>query len=113
MSLKQSLDNSITKVINHFIDLISLKYNLDKEQLLVDWTSQSDEATTPKTVSSKSVSSKSVLDPEYLLKCKKPELKNLCKQRGLRSTGTKAQLIFLPTGKRTPSQKEKEFSKEK
>jgi len=120
MSLTKSLNQVITTTIKQYIKIISSKYNLDPAKLLADWQNEnkskevtSKEVTskevTSKEVTSKEVTSKEVtskeeknhepIDPVYILQCKKPELKALCKNRGLPCTGTKAVLIGHLQGK--------------
>ena len=105
MSLKQTLDEAIGNIFNNYVKLIAEKYTLDKSELLALWNSDkmSSYAPDPKIRE---------LDPVYLLKCKKPELKALCKQKGVRCTGTKAQLIsFLQGGSSTKETSTKKTSK--
>jgi hypothetical protein len=91
MSLKQTLDEAIGNIFNNYVKLIAEKYTLDKSELLALWNSDKMQSNVP-------IPKIKELDPEYLLKCKKPELKALCKQKGVRCTGTKAQLISLLRG---------------
>lgn len=103
MSLKQTLDNTIAKTINDYTQLIAKTYNLDATKLLELWNNGSTVAASEE----KSEEKSDELDPVYLLKCKKPELQALCKQRGVRSTGTKAQLIGYLQGKKPESSSKK------
>ena len=132
MSLTKSLNQVITNTIKQYIEVISSKYDLDQSKLLSDW--QKHQSESPKNVT-KSVTKESPknvtknvtksetksetkeishepLDPVYILQCKKPELKALCKQRGLPCTGTKAVLIGHLQGK-VPEKKAKDASKTK
>ena len=99
MSLKQILDKTITKTINDYTQLIAKTYNLDATALLKIWNNGEN------LVVAQCEEKCEELDPVYLLKCKKPELKALCKQRGVRSTGTKAQLIGYLQGRKPDSAK--------
>ena len=110
MSLKQTLDNAIDKTIKDYAQLIAKTYNLDADKLLELWNNGAKKST--KKIESESETKTSAdLDPVYLLKCKKPELQALCKKRGVRSTGTKAQLIGYLQGKEpTSSSKSKKSS---
>jgi hypothetical protein len=108
MSLSQTLTNTVDNVVHKFIQNISNKYGLDYNNLLQDWGSDNFNIvnnTTPDT------NDKDDLDPVYLLKCLKPELIALCKARGLRTTGTKTELITsLQQNKKTDVIVEKKVS---
>ncbi len=110
MSLKQTLDVTIKKVITEYTQLIANTYNLDTNKLLGLWN---DSQSSSESVTQPNDPSEEKLDPVYLFKCKKPELKLLCKQRGLRCTGTKAQLIGYLHGKKPTSTTTKVSSKTK
>ena len=119
MSLTKSLNQVITNTIKQYIEVISSKYDLDQSKLLSDW--QNHQSESPKNVTKESPkspkseikeNSHEPLDPVYILQCKKPELKALCKQRGLPCTGTKAVLIGHLQGK-VPEKKAKAASKTK
>jgi len=110
MSLKQTLDKSIGNIIKEYTKLIADTYNLDSEKLMELWEDSSsvgcdaDDPPPPPPPPPSQPKEPEELDPVYLLKCKKPELKALCKKRGVRCTGTKAQLIGYLQGK-SPSTK--------
>ena len=81
MSLKQTLEKTIENVIDNYAKVIADTYNLDKKKLLALWDDSaqtSEEKTEEKTVQ-KSEEKTEELDPVYLIKCKKPELKALCR----------------------------------
>jgi len=86
MSLSQSVSKTLDNAIHKFIENIANKYSLDSKELLHDWeygVGNTERVCSPD----------KELDPIYLLKCLKPELIALCKARGVRSTGTKTELI--------------------
>ena len=95
MSLNQSVTESVNKAIDSFIDKISSKYDLDIDDLKNIWNGKS----TTKTKSQEIPE----LDQDQLLKAKKPELQAMCRQRGVKSTGTKVQLIGYLLGKEVPT----------
>ena len=114
MSLKQTLDQTIGNIINEYAKLIADTYDLDSGKLLALWDDSKSPCHKIPQSSSQPQEESEDLDPIYLLKCKKPELKALCKKRGVRCTGTKAQLIGYLQGKEpTPAKKSKAKSKAK
>ena len=97
MSLNQTVTKAVNEVINNFIQQISSKYDLDPNDLLQMWDCNS---TLTKVVPKKSVvtdipSATDDIDENALLQYKKPEIQALCRQSGLKCTGTKEQLIAL------------------
>ena len=116
MSLTKSLEKVITDTIKQYIEVIASKYGLDSNKLLADWhTNQGVEVNQGVQGNIKEVTETGKfdkLDAVYILKCKKPELKALCKQRGLPCTGTKAVLIGHLQGK-APVAKAKRKAKTK
>jgi len=87
MSLSQTVSKTLDNAIHKFIENIANKYSLDSKELLHEWEYGTGNSRTTNESSDKE------LDPVYLLKCLKPELIALCKARGVRSTGTKTELI--------------------
>ena len=113
MSLKQTLEKTIENAIDKYAKVIADTYNLDKKKLLALWDDS--EKSSVQTSVQTSEEKFEELDPVYLIKCKKPELKALCKMRGVRCTGTKAQLIGYLQGKvhvSTPKKAKKDSKKE-
>lgn len=97
MSLNQTVTKAINEVIANFVQQISSKYDLDPNDLLELWNGNS---ILTKVVPKKSVvtdipSATDDIDENALLQYKKPEIQALCRQRGLKCTGTKEQLIAL------------------
>ena len=94
------ITKSIDSIVKLYIKNISQKYNLKNEELLKDWNSDNSDNSDNSNNSDNSDNSdnsedntKDKLNEKYLLKCVKPELVLLCKSRGLKTTGTKTELI--------------------
>ena len=97
MSLNQTVTKAVNEVINNFIQQISSKYDLDPNDLLQMWDCNS---ILTKVVPKNSVvtdipSASDNIDENSLLQYKKPEIQAICRQRGLKCTGTKEQLVAL------------------
>lgn len=102
MSLSQDINNYIDVTVQKYIKLISTKHNLDYDELLREWTCPTSSKTTPtptptrpKTPPKKVtgvVESKSDTN-ESLMSLTKQELQERCKKAGVRSSGTKNDLI--------------------
>lgn len=107
MSLSQDINNYIDATVQKYIKLISTKHNLNYDELLREWTtrptssptqivSQTQAQTRPKTPPKKVVTgvveSKSDTT-ESLINLTKQELQERCKKAGVRSSGTKNDLI--------------------
>jgi hypothetical protein len=112
MSLNQTVTKAVNEVINNFIQQISSKYDLDPNDLLQMWDCNS---ILTKVVPKKSVVADipSDIDENALLQYKKPEIQALCRQRGLKCTGTKEQLIALLLSKDGSSAAKKEVVSKK
>ena len=105
MSFSQSVTKAVDAVVEKYISTIATKYDLPKEELFGLWSGK-------EIVNNMSTED---LDPVYLAKALKPELVKLCKERGLKCTGTKPELIAIlqggkvvekaPSGKKSPSGK--------
>ena len=102
MSFSQSVTKAVDAVVEQYISAIAIKYDLPKEELIRLWSGK-------EIVNNISTED---LDPVYLAKALKPELVKLCKERGLKCTGTKSELIAIlqggkviekaPSGKKSP-----------
>ena len=112
MSLNQTVTKAVNEVINNFIQQISSKYDLDPNDLLQMWDCNS---ILTKVVPKKSVVADipSDIDENALLQYKKPEIQALCRQRGLKCTGTKEQLVALLVSKDGSSAVKKEVVSKK
>ena len=110
MSLSQTVTKAVDGVIHVFIQQLANKYDFDPSELLAEWEGNSSASKTKKKSSTKKSSITDIpsvddIDPNELLKYKKPELQALCRQRGLKCTGTKAQLVGYLLGKEPTSAK--------
>ena len=89
MSFNESITKAIDNVVYKYIQEISTKYKLDKNQLINIWTGKQSHNNLDEIADSKT---ESKVDSE-LSKCGKTELMALCKAKGLSHTGTKQVLI--------------------
>jgi len=107
MSLSQSVTKAVNEIVYSFIQQISEKYNLDGAELLKEWDSEMVMQKPARKTATKSSTSSVVdlpsatdeLNSDDLLKYKKPELQALCRQRGVKCSGTKTELISYLLGK--------------
>jgi len=99
MSLAQALNNAVNEYIQKYIQQISTKYELDATLLSQEWDKlglgETEATPNNENYSNVVAPATNTLTPEYLLGCLKPELKVLCKERGLKSTGTKPDLLAI------------------
>ena len=89
MSFKQSIIDLIETHIENYTSAVAEKYGLSKEELLSLWGTKS--AGTKKAPPSSLTEED--FSPEKLYKCNKNELSALCKAKGVKCTGTKAELL--------------------
>ena len=88
------ITKSIDNIVKQYIQKISKKYNLKNEDLLKDWNSNELNNDTNELNELKELNNDTKeLNEKYLLKCLKPDLVVLCKSKGLRTNGTKNELI--------------------
>jgi len=87
MSFSEMLANNINKVVNMYVDNIAKKYNLNKQELLSIWNNIETDKTSVVNTNTTNLPSRE------LEKCGKPELITLCKEKKLKCTGTKAELV--------------------
>lgn len=108
MSLSQPIVQALENSVNTFIHRIAAKHGLSKADLMEDWTGCTDnDMESPPS---------GCVDPGELLKATKGDLSQMCKDRGLPSSGTKEALRvrLLSQGKDGKGkEKEKEKGKEK
>lgn len=99
MSLNQSVSKAVNEIINDFIKKIASKYDLDPNELLSVWDNKDVKNTDKKIDTLPS-------DTDFS-QYKKTDLQAICRQRSLKCTGTKEQLIsYLLGGKETATAKE-------
>jgi hypothetical protein len=101
MSFNKKLNGLIEDTIKDFISTIGDKYDLDPNELYKVWSSE--DCTSP--VKTKKLfevpKATDELDHTHLLSCKVPELKAMCKQRKLKCSGTKSELMSLLLGNKS------------
>jgi hypothetical protein len=117
MSLNQTVAKVLNEAVNNFIRQIAIKYNLDQNELMSEWDgtttskikSPANKSSTPDTAPITSDN----MDETTLSQYKKADLQALCRQKALKCTGTKEQLIGYLLGKdsastsvKTPPKKE-------
>ena len=91
MSLSQLLLRNIDDVIQSYTTAVASRYNLNRDELIALWDSRQE-----------GVPRATVVEPpssERLVRAGKAELSALCKERGLKCTGTKDELISRLLGK--------------
>lgn len=112
MSLSQNIVNSVNNSVETYVTCICDKYGLDFGELMELWNDSPTKSTKPTKLSKLTKSSKPVkedgkqqatesdsdkpsveMSDEELGKFKKPELQDLCRQQGVKCSGTKTQLI--------------------
>ena len=106
MSLNQSVTNAVNEIINSYIKQIATKYNLDINELLSEWNNNSEQKIDKvhlKKIPDASATDSAELDQNTLSQYKKLELQAMCRQRALKCTGTKDQLIGFLLGKEISS----------
>lgn len=89
MSLSLTVTQAVDRAVQTYISRIATQYNLNKSDLMCLWSGE-EVLSTPSVEPS---------DNPQLLKLGKPELMELCKAKGLKSTGTKVVLISRLSGK--------------
>ena len=112
MSLNQTVTKALNEAVNNFIQQIAIKYNLDQNELMTEWDGATPSKTKASVKKSSTPNTVDNMDETTLSQYKKPELQALCRQKALKCTGTKEQLIGFLLGKdvgssdKTPSKKE-------
>ena len=91
----------VDTAILSFVEKIAQKYNLDSLELLDEWNKNMHTSSkiTKKTSVVEIPSKNDHMDSDDLLKYKKPELQALCRQKGVKCSGTKSQLVGYLLGK--------------
>jgi len=88
MSFSENVQNLINDTILKYIDKVSIKYKINKDDLVKMWNSK--ENSEEKTYDD---NKQKVVNG--LSKLTKPELEKMCKSKGLKTKGTKAELIEI------------------
>jgi hypothetical protein len=96
MSFSTIIQNAVDDTISKYIDKISSKYNLDRSELNKMWNSID-----VIVQESKPCDDNKQKIVNALTRLTKPELVELCKTKGLKTSGTKTQLIELLSNEET------------
>jgi len=91
MSFNIALINAIDTIIGSYISKISDKYNIDKTELQHIWNNKNTDSESKSEVKPKTYSSN--LDKDRLQKLTKNELVDICKEKKIKHTGTKPEII--------------------
>lgn len=89
MSFSENVQNLINDAILKYIDKVSIKYKINKDELVKMWNSKDDSG------GEKVYDDSKQKIVNGLSKLTKPELEKMCKSKGLKTKGTKAELIEL------------------
>lgn len=92
MSLSYSVKTAVDNVVHEFILKVAKKYDLDANELLVEWEGGEGDGNIKVSETSKV---NDELDHAKILTMKVPELKAMCKKKGLKATGKKEELLAL------------------
>jgi len=96
-----SLIQSITKIINESVDLyikrLSETYEIPEEELRALW-SPDEKSKSKHEAEAEGGDIKGEFSTKQLQKCLRPELQAMCRERGIKSSGTKGALIALLQG---------------
>ena len=103
MSLSQRVHNTIDEAIRGFIQEIANKYGIEKEELLSMWSGSTPTGVSKVAAVATQASEANAGARTELMKMKKPELQTLCKEKGLKHTGTKPELVALLLGEGAPA----------
>ena len=97
MSFNKIVQNSMDKAITEFVHKIASRYNINSSEILSEWYGKDIEPTSfsNKQETEGYTRSNSTSREEELSKMKKPEIQALCKEKGLKCTGTKKELIDI------------------
>lgn len=102
-TLKESIANIISSSVEVFVDQIVEKHDLNRDELLSLWSNNTGTPKTVKKVNTVTDINTEDVSPERLMSCTVPELKALCRARGLVLKGKKADLISRLSGVDTDS----------
>lgn len=88
MSFSENIQNLINDTILKYIDNVSIKYKINKDELVKMWNSNDN-------FEEKMYDDSKQKIVNGLTKLTKPELEKMCKSKGLKIKGTKSELIEL------------------
>lgn len=92
MSLSLKIQTEIDNTINIFINKLSTQYNIEKDELLKIWNGNVVKTQENTVIESTIIDIKKDSNND-LTSMSKTELSNICKEKGLKVSGTKAELI--------------------
>jgi len=98
MSFSNKVTDFIDNTIKEFITVINEKHDIDPNELYNIWLDTSGSGSPIKNKLSNIPKATDEIDHNHLLSCKVPELKAMCKQRKLKCSGNKSELISLLLG---------------
>lgn len=104
MSLKNTLFEAIDVIINTYIEKVSTEFGIDQSELHSIWDKNLSSTTPDQKATMKDVVIKPKTSDPCLLKLSKNELVDLCKEKGLKVTGTKSDLVDRLSASDLPSQ---------
>jgi len=93
MSLSYSVKTAVDNVVHQFILKVAEKYDLDANELLVEWEGREEGGSIKVSQTNNIVNDE--VDHAKILSMNVPELKALCKKKGLKATGKKQELLAL------------------
>ena len=109
MNLSETIKKAIDEIIHNYIQTIATKYDLDPNELIIEWEGKTGK--TGKTGKKVTISPiTNILDAtadnvvtedinyDNLSKYKKTEIQTFCRQKGVKCSGTKEELINLLIG---------------
>ena len=102
MSLSQNMQKAVDDVVGNFIQQIAKTYNINQSELLSMWNGKTAAPVETSSMTTSQPTSNSCGASEELMKMKKGELQTLCKNKGVKHTGTKTELVNLLLGE-TPA----------
>ena len=114
MSFSQAANKAMNEVVLQFLKSASQKFNVNENELVQLWNGESVNTTlSTSSETSSSIPASTIAPSSELSKLGKNELVAHCKTRGLKSTGTKQELIDRLTGGAVVSSDSTEKKEEK
>ena len=111
MSFSDLVNKAVNANVNSFIERVASTYNLKAEELRVMWSGDAAPVKSrakPKAAVADATTTKAPGGSAELNNLNKPELLAQCKARGLKTTGTKAELVARLSGEEPEEKKPKE-----
>jgi len=95
MSLSDKIQSEIQKIVNLYIESVSSKYDLDKNELLILWNNNTNIKSNQQNII---VNEDKKENNNTLIKLSKAELVEMCKSKKLKTGGTKQDLVDRLSG---------------